>query len=193
MKEHQQTNARRHLVGIIILFAMPVFLAYGLTLWGWQPKAQKNNGQLLNPAQDFRQTLAKSSTGEIVPWGDPSGDWHVLALMPEKAEDCSQACAIMIDSLQRIWLGLGRHANRVHVWYEGDLDSKGLAALAQFPQARVLAFQNRPFAKVGGSTTVDALLPFDVYVIDPHGYLILRYVAGSDPLGLRKDLKRLVR
>jgi hypothetical protein len=32
-----------------------------------------------------------------------------------------------------------------------------------------------------------------VWLVDPHGFLVLRYREGFDPSGLRKDLSRLIR
>ena len=32
-----------------------------------------------------------------------------------------------------------------------------------------------------------------VYLIDPNGFLVMRYAQGFDPSGLRKDLARLLK
>ena len=33
----------------------------------------------------------------------------------------------------------------------------------------------------------------EVWLVDPHGYLVLHYPAGFDPNGLRRDLSRLIK
>ena len=45
---------------------------------------------------------------------------------------------------------------------------------------------------VAAATPADRTLP-RVYVIDPNGFVILRYPAGFDPADLRSDVARLLK
>ena len=100
---------------------------------------------------------------------------------------CDTACVAAVDGLQRIWIGLGRKAARVEMLYVGTPDANARAALAAFPQMRVvtLAPDLLPVA-------ADGIAP-SAWAVDPNGWLVLRYDPGFEPTGLRADLKRLIR
>lgn len=180
-------RGRRQLLAVVLLFAAPIVLACVLVGLGWRPVAAKNYGRLIEPARDFRSVPVSGTPAPA--WGDASGHWHALALMPPA---CTESCVTMMDSLRRVWLGLGRHAQRVRVWYVGTPDAQGQRALQVFPQAAALRLDPGALPPAAAEQPA-ALLPFDVYLVDPHGYLVLHYPAGSDPIGLRKDLRRLLR
>ena len=58
----------------------------------------------------------------------------------------------------------------------------------------------RAFLPMAASPALRAKLPAShvdgslaVYLIDPNGFLVMRYAPGFDPTGLRKDLARLLK
>jgi hypothetical protein len=181
-------NARRHnrwkLVAIASLFALPVLAAFVLHQAGYEPRAERNYGTLLDPPQDFRAVLATDGAGATVDWNTAAGVWHVLLRAPAH---CDASCVAAIDGLHRIWIGLGRKAARVEMHYVGTPDAAALAALAAFPQMRVvsLAPDTLPPATDGAAPAA--------WAVDPNGWLVLRYDPGFDPIGLRNDLKRVIR
>ena len=181
-------NARRNnrwkLVAIAALFALPVLAAFVLHQAGYEPRAERNHGMLLDPPQDFGTVVATDDTGATIDWNTAAGVWHVLLRAPAR---CDTACVAAVDGLQRIWIGLGRKAARVEMLYVGTPDANARAALAAFPQMRVvtLAPDLLPVA-------ADGIAP-SAWAVDPNGWLVLRYDPGFEPTGLRADLKRLIR
>lgn len=176
---------------LLLLFAAPVLVAFVLAQLGWRPAGTRNNGTLIEPPQDFNAVRAIEEADGVVDWNTSAGIWHVLLSVPA---DCGAPCARQLDALARVWTGLGRHAARVQVLVSGPADAALREALPRFPQAKVVALQPDPLPHPAPLPTNDprtAELP--VYLVDPHGFLVMRYDAGSDLTGLRKDLARLLK
>jgi hypothetical protein len=176
---------------LLLLFAAPVLVAFVLAQLGWRPAGTRNHGTLLEVPQDFNSVRAIEESDALVDWNTSAGNWHVLFPVPA---DCGAPCAQQLDALARVWTGLGRHAARVRVLVTGPVDAELRAALPRFPQAKVVALDPDPLphpAPVAATDARVATLP--VYLVDPHGFLVMRYDAGSDLTGLRKDLARLLK
>ena len=169
-------GARRKLLLIVAIFVAPMVVALGLRLSGYQPIGTKQYGTLLAPPVDFNAVVATPA----LPWANTEGKWRVVLKAPER---CGEPCVSMVDTLQRVWVGLGRRAGRVEIVYAGTPEPATSARLAQFPQARVVALAADPLPAAG----------LAVYAIDPHGFWVLSYDAGFAPKGLTKDLERVLR
>jgi len=170
---------------IVAIFATPLVVAWSLFASGWRPVASRNHGVLYSPAQDFRQVRAHSASGDPIIWENRERRWHLLLIAPSQ---CDARCAEMLDTVRRVWVGLGRHAGDVDLHFVGDPD----------PGASALLARDSPFDNVTlqGSPLPPALATgngLPVYLVDPHGYLVMRFDAGFEPGGLRRDLQRLLR
>ncbi len=181
-----KTNrSRTWLLLIAALFAAPLVIAYALFASGWRPSASRNHGFLYAPAQDFRGVQAQTSSGEPIVWENRERRWHLLLIAPPA---CDARCAQMLDTVRRVWVGLGRHAGNVDLLFVGQPDAGASALLVPGSPFEPVTLQGSPLppALPDGNG-----LP--VYLIDPHGYLVMRFDAGFEPGGLRRDLQRLLR
>ena len=176
MAKPPQVNARLKLLAIVAIFVAPIVIALGLRLSGYQPIGTKQYGTLLAPAVDFNAVAATPALA----WANAEGKWRVVLKAPAQ---CGDACVSMVDTLQRVWVGLGRRAARVEIVYAGTPEPATSARLQEFPQARVVTLAGDPLPPAG----------LGVYAIDPHGYWALSYDAGFAPKGLTKDLERVLR
>ncbi len=70
------------------------------------------------------------------------------------------------------------------------MDRRAPEGLPPMPALRVLQDDPALRAALPG---VDAAGGTPVYVIDPNGFVILRYAPGFDPGGLRQDLAKLLK
>ncbi|MEO6064244.1 MAG: hypothetical protein ABIP49_00490 [Lysobacterales bacterium] len=178
-------RSRSQALLIAAIFAAPLVAAWWLFASGWKPAASRNHGYLYAPAQDFRGVSARTATGRDIVWENPERRWHLLLIAPP---ECDARCASMLDTVRRVWVGLGRHASDVELHFVGTPDAA----------ARTLLSRHKAFDVV--SLTAGALPPpaasgagLPVYLVDPHGYLVMRFDAGFEPGGLRRDLQRLLR
>jgi len=175
-----RTRSRLILLLIAMMFAAPFATALYLYYTGWQPQHTKNLGELLHPARDLRKVRFTRVDGSRFEWNHEDHTWRVLVAPPA---DCAAPCEELADKLRRIWVGLGNHADNVQVLWVGSAPREGFRSLMLLSADPSLAVQLPDTARV------DAI---PVYVVDPSGYLILRYAPGFNPRDLRRDLTQLV-
>lgn len=178
----QRLRGRLMLVALFVLFFGSVAGAGLLRFSGWRPPGLKNHGELLNPAVDVRALPAPLAAGGRYDWVQPTRPWRVLVV---PAADCGQSCAALAGALDRVWRSFGHRADDVHMLWLGPLPADAphaLRALAPDPALRARLPQ---VAQAAGTAVV--------YVVDPNGFVILRYAPGFDPADLREDLARLLK
>ncbi|HEU4991536.1 MAG TPA: hypothetical protein VFT52_03475 [Luteimonas sp.] len=172
---------------IFALFFGSMLVAGALRFSGWRPAGMKNKGELLQPPVDLRARAPRLADGATYAWNPGARQWRILAVPPAA---CAQACDTAARDLDLLWRSVGHDADKVDVlWLCAEAGCTVPAPLRDDRSLRVLA----PDAALrealpGGST---AGVP--VYVVDPNGFVILRYAPGSDLMGVREDLSKLLK
>jgi hypothetical protein len=169
---------RRMLLGLLLLFAAPLGLAFWLYYGsGWRPASHTNHGQLVAPVVS-------------VPGPVFRGKWS-LAVIGAGDAGCDAACRGALVYARQTWLSLGKlspRVQRVLLAGEGCCDTRYL----QREQAGLLTL---PEAATGGAA-VRQVFPAPqintVFIVDPLGNLMMRYDVRDNPSGLREDLKKLL-
>lgn len=171
---------------ILLLIALVFFGSFGvaglLRFSGWMPSGSTNYGTLLTAPIDLRAVPVSTSDGAAYPWQSAQMLWRIAVFPPA---DCAEPCVLMSQALERVWRTEGRHAERLQVlWFgalpEGAASFRNLLPMHDAPEIRA-----RLAAQAGAGE-----LP--VYLIDPHGFLVMRYDSGFDAAGLRRDLGKLL-
>ena len=184
---------RLTLVGVFLMFMLPILLALVLNMPGvtWRPFGVRNHGELLQPAVSVAQFTLQAVDGGSLPATPLVGGWTVLLVA---RAPCDSDCKAAIDSLHRIQLSLGEHGGRVQLLWlatgKAELTPTAISALrATTPTLHVVRTPNKPIpAELAAPDTGAA-----ANVIDPRGFLILRYAPGFAARDLLKDLERLLR
>ncbi|MGC4010505.1 MAG: hypothetical protein QM805_16845 [Pseudomonas sp.] len=180
--QRRRLRGRLTLIALFALFFGSVVGAGALRFSGWQPPGLKNRGELLQPAVDVRALPPPLAGGGRYDWVQPTRPWRVLVV---PAPGCAQACLALAADLDRVWRSFGHRAGDVHVLWLGEPP----AGAPRPDTLRVLAPD--PALRARLPRAVDpAGTP--VYVVDPNGFVILRYAPGFDPADLRADLARLL-
>ena len=194
---HQAPNRNRNRVLLLLLFVMffgSMFVAGALRFSGWRPAGTKNVGELLDPPGDVRALSPPLLSGGEYVWKGAERTWRIAIAPPA---DCGAECTTLAREVETVWQLFGKDADDVHVlwlcptdacaWPAGVPQPGTLKLLA--PNARLRAGLPRvdDMAAAGGARGVPS------YVIDPYGFVILRYPPGFDPSGLRTDVARLVK
>jgi len=186
-----RSRSRLQLVLVLLVFAVPIVAAFALRALGWRPDAERNYGTLVEPALDYRGHVASTVDGTPVDWNTAAGTFHVVVPMPP---DCGAPCIELVDSLERLWRGLAKRAPRVRMLVAAAPDPALDAAIARAPHVTRVMLAPDPLPHPAPITTeFERRSALPAYVIDPNGYLVMRYEAGFDPAGLRRDLMRFVR
>ena len=183
-----RNRSRALLLLIVAMFMAPFVTALVLYYIDWQPTHTKNYGELLKPPRDLRGLDLRRTDGSAFVWNHEDHTWRVLVAPPV---DCREHCTRLVDTLRRIWIGVGHDADRVQVLWIGEAPPQAERFRALLSLRASSALQSRLPDQARMDAVTAASIP--VYVIDPSGYLILRYAPGFEPAGLRKDLVQLLK
>lgn len=174
------------LVGIFVLFFGGLALAGVLRFSGWRPEGLKNKGELLQPAVDLRSVVPTLADGHPYRWKDAERTWRIVAVTDRCDSDNAAACARLLTDLDKVWQLSGKDADRVHVLWVGALPADG-------PRPSTLRVVRTDDALRDALPRARDPKGMPVYLLDPNGWVVLRYAPGSDPGDLRTDLSRLLK
>ncbi|WP_197426969.1 hypothetical protein [Noviluteimonas gilva] len=174
------------LVGIFVLFFGGLALAGLLRFSGWRPEGLKNKGELLDPPADLRTLTPTLADGSPYRWKDAERTWRILAMTDRCDTTNAAACERLLTDLDKVWQLSGKDADRVHVLWVGALPAQG-------PRPATLRVLRSSDALRDGLPRSHDAKGMPVYVLDPNGFVVLRYAPGSDPGDVRTDLSRLLK
>ena len=177
-----QRRGRLQLLLLVAVFVVPILLAVLLNARGWMPAPERQHGELLQPPIDLRDESLALADGGSYAWNPESRLWRVVAL-PQSP--CDASCARVAADLDKVWRLLGHNADRLDVLWAGPWPA-GVQAPDTLRVLRPDPALRARLAPAGAAGTT-------VHVIDPNGFVVLRYPAGFDAAGLHADLKRLVK
>ena len=176
------------LLAIAALFFGSLALAGILRFSGWHPPATKAHGELLQPPADLRRVTPLESNGSAYRWNPAERTWRIALAPPT---DCTQACVQLGQQLLTVWQLMGPDAEHLQVLWIGEPPK-------ELPRGGALHVLRSDPALLAGlprlqPATGEARDGVPVYVIDPNGFVVLRYAPGFDPSGLRADLAKLLK
>jgi len=178
----QRNSGRRVLLALALLFLGTFFLAGVLRFSGWRPQGLKSKGELLQPPADLRDVSPRLAAGGTYAWAPASRTWRILVPAPAR---CDSQCAQLAEGVDKVRASVGRDMDRVDVLWLGahpsNLPKGGVRVLVDDAVLRA----RLPRADDPRGTPV--------YILDPNGFVVLRYAPGVEPLDLRTDLTRLLK
>ena len=135
-----------------------------------------NAGQFVTPETTTADTDWRDSTST-----PPSGDvWWLLLVTPGR---CDAPCADAMHQLRQLHVLLNKDASRVRRgWVSASLDGERQAA--SYPKMSLFR---------GTARQMEPAVSDAVYIVDPHGNLVLRYRLDQVGKPLLNDLKRLLK
>lgn len=181
----ERNRNRGLLLLIVVVFFGSALVAGALRFSGWRPAGMKNHGELLQPPGDLRQVVPRLAGGGEYAWNPAERTWRIMVAPPA---DCTDACVALSHDLDKVWRLFGHNADHVNILWVGEP-----------PEG---ALRNRVWNVVEPAPELSAQLPrveeggpqgAPVYVVDPNGFVILRYAPGFDPGHLRTDVARLLK
>jgi len=192
-----ETSGRWTLPALFLLFAAPAALSWWLlSVAEFDPgDAGASHGELIVPPRPLEDMVLK---GLVDPeaTGHLHGKWTLVSLQQGV---CNRPCLEQLYKMRQIRLATGKYARRVQrlLVVDGPFSVPG-------GKRRIEAFQGQLIyervedrgalmkvfeTKAGG----DPMEENSLYLIDPLGNLMMRYAPGTEPTGIIKDLKRLLR
>jgi hypothetical protein len=191
---------KKHLqLGLLVLvFLVPPLVSYLLFFSGYRPEGSVHHGELVSPARPVTNDAGLNIYGgDGFSFAGPPRKWTLFYLA---GNACGAVCEEGLYQIQQVRLAQGREMGRVRsiTVLRDDAPEQEIARVRRgYPAVTVvLAPQDTyegladQFQRGEGSA-----LQGDgrIYIVDPNGNIMMSYPPGSDPTGMRKDLKRLLK
>ncbi|EIK97571.1 hypothetical protein PMM47T1_07291 [Pseudomonas sp. M47T1] len=172
-------KGRLQLLLILLVTVGPMVLAtFMYKLNFWVPEGRSYHGELIANGQ---------SRADLGVQADEKR-WQMLVTTPgECAADCQQ----LVYLARQIQIGLGRDASRAShaLAGPGPQSAEYEARLSrEYPR-----LQRYPLALDKYATMVEGKPGPHLWIVDPHGNLVLRYGTGGDGKDLLNDLRQLLK
>ncbi len=171
------------MIGVMAVFLLPVLAALLLSQSNWRPHKTRNSGTLVEPPRSVIATIVTLADGGKLDWHDPQMRWTLLAL---PGAQCGDECRTRLDEALRMRLTLGRNATRLRVVYLGPALPQDFIVARAPLQAGSDAAGAFSAERAHGN---DALA---LALVDPNGWLMLRYPDGYSAQGLRNDIQQII-
>lgn len=176
---HNRRRGRWQLLLIVAMVIGPMILATGMyKLQFWVPESRSYHGELIGNGQ---------SRADIGVQADEKR-WQILVTAPK---DCAEDCQQLVYLARQIQISLGRDASRAsHALAAAQpLDADYQAKLQrEYPQLQRYPLDLPTFTKGAGDQGAPLL-----WIVDPHGNLVLRYDARVKGKDLLNDLRHLLK
>jgi hypothetical protein len=186
----QARRNRAALVALLVLFFGSMLVAGLLRFSGWQPHGSKSHGVLVDPPMDLRDATPALVDGGRYAWNPDARTWRILVVPPA---GCGDACARASRDFDKVWRLMGRNADRVDIlWLCTDAACEVPAPLGQDRSLRRLAPDPALRARLPAGERGDSA-DVATYLVDPNGFLMMRYPPGADVGGVRADLAKLLK
>jgi cytochrome oxidase Cu insertion factor (SCO1/SenC/PrrC family) len=185
-----RARARRTLLIVAAMFLLPVAVAFTL-YYGklWRPANSASKGELIEPARPLEVAGLRNVDGTSAGAEVLGGKWTLLYIGDGR---CDESCRSALVFGRQTRLALNNEMTRVQRVFlvtknccdSGYLaaEHKGLITLdASSPEARALLAQF-PHER-----------EHSLFIVDPHGNLMMRHDASHTSKDLLSDLKKLLR
>jgi len=177
---------RLKLLGIAALAVLPVAGSY-LLYWFWSPHNQVNYGMLVEP-RALPEAGLTLVDGSAFSFRQLRGRWVLLTV---DAGDCDKGCRDKLWKMRQVRLTQGKDANRIErAWLVDDATEPAPAVLSEYDGTWAIRARSSPvLAALPAAGDARA----HIYLVDPQGYVMLKFPPDADPRAMMKDIGRLLR
>jgi len=189
--ESKILRSRLILLGVALVFIIPILVSWYLVFFSDFKKGDggTQKGELISPVIPLGEPEVfnlKSKTIESI-----NGKWTLLFFVEN---ECNKLCEDKLYQLRQIRLALGKDRDKV----DRLLVSKNKQQWSQYtnsfngqkyidPTSRDY---NRLIKKFNDYAGLDLKA---TYLIDPYGFLMMKYPQDDNPMGTIKDIERLIK
>jgi hypothetical protein len=176
----RRRRGRLQLIMILAVVIGPMILASAMYQWRfWVPETRSYHGELIGNGQT-RADLGVSGAQEV--------RWQLLVTVPGV---CDADCKQLVFLARQIHIGLNRDTARAsHALASTQPLADDYDALLrrEFPQLTRYRLEPKAYAETAGKVEGAQL-----WIVDPHGNLVLRYDSRSKGKGILNDLRHLLK
>jgi hypothetical protein len=176
----QRRRGRLQLILILAIVIGPMILASAMYQWRfWVPETRSYHGELIGTGQT-RADLGIAGADEQ--------RWQLLVTVPGA---CDEGCKELIFLARQVHIGLNRDVSRAAhglATAQPLTDDYDAQLRREYPQLSRYALEPGAYAKT--ASEVDGA---QLWIVDPHGNLVLRYDATSKGKAILNDLRHLLK
>ena len=178
------------LVGTFLVFFLPILAAWLLNIFApdWRPFGTLNHGTLVQPVRQLSAGRLEHVDGSPLDSGYLAGRWTIVHLLDG---DCRQSCMQALTRSHQVQQALGDDMQRVQLLLV--VQPAVAVAAARMPPAVTLATADGDWLEELSLARAPAGHTLRIYLVDPQGYLMMRYDQDVDQRGLLADLERLLK
>jgi cytochrome oxidase Cu insertion factor (SCO1/SenC/PrrC family) len=183
-------RARSLLIGTFLVFFLPIVGAWLLNVLApeWRPFGTVNHGTLVQPVRPVTAASLQYLDGATMDPGYLSGRWTLVHM---RDGVCGQSCIEALARSLELQQALGEDMHRLQLLLvlTGPVDARS----ADLPRGVALAVADSDW--LASFSFVDTAPGQDpgIYLVDPQGYLMMRYPQNVDQRSLLADLERLLK
>ncbi|WP_271409964.1 hypothetical protein [Pseudomonas sp. Q1-7] len=173
-------RGRIQLLLILMVVIGPMLLATAMYKFNfWVPEGRSYHGALIGNGQTLADLGVQDAT--------QSETWTLLVTAPA---GCLEDCQQLVYAARQIHIGLGREASRAtHALATTEVSADYAARLQQeYPQLKRHGLDAAAYEKA-----TDNLGGAQLWIVDPHGNLVLRYDGSAKGKQILNDLRHLLK
>jgi len=180
-------RGRIKLFALAAFFALPVIAGYVAYFFDLAPGGSANYGTLI-PPKPLSDTALPDMQGRDFRFSDLRGKWILVQF---DAAACGEYCERKLYFMRQVRKALGKDMSRVErVWLITDAQAPSPRLLQAIEGTRLARIASKPIA---AEFPAERAAADHVYLIDPHGDLMMRFPREPDPSRMLKDLQRLMK
>ena len=197
IENEQLRSTRRTLLIVLALFALPVAIATYLYTGAWRPAKTGNYGQLVQPPRELPDMPLTSTNGTAMRFADLKGRWSLVYASPGK---CEATCLKRLYYMRQIHTAFAKELDRIQevlITLDASPDAGLAEKIKEYPRVKIISGPQASLAiladKLRGTTDNNEDLTGRIYIVDPQGFVMMRYPAEPDPAGIRRDIEKLLK
>lgn len=181
-------SVRKNRLVIIALFAMffgPALVAWYLSQFaGWRPGGTTNHGVFVSPAVEIKQWQFSEFFVNR-----SKGFWNLVVLTDD---ECASECQKWVMQTHQARLALDKDSIRVKRWIWSPEAIVDAALANQSDEPLVFSLSRDQYSTVLTELNQQAIELPRIFLVDPYGFVILRYDTPNASHVLR-DMERLLK
>ena len=152
----------------------------------WESGPTTNYGELVTPRKV--EIVGQGADQRRAALSDYDGKWRYVMF---DAGECDEQCQRKLLYTRQIRLAQGREQARIErIWLIDDRSVPNAGHAALYADAHVITLGS---PSVAAEFEAQGSARQYIYLVDPHGNLMMRYPADPDPARMIKDLQRLLK
>lgn len=180
-------RGRIKLLALAAFFALPVVAGYVAWFFDLAPGSTANYGTLL-PARPLSDAPLQALDGRPFNFSELRGKWLLVQF---DSGGCDSYCERKLYFMRQVRKALGKDMTRVErVWLVNDTQVPGLRLLEAIDGTRLARSAG---SAIAAEFPAERIVADHIYLVDPHGNLMMRFPRDPDPSRMLKDMQRLMK